>query len=230
MNDLGDYNLSWRFRSIWAALFLAVVGLTIVFWSLSGTAAWATPAQEALRQTIIGPITLEVSRRTAAPGDPVIVIVRVTNIYAQDMKNAFVTIPIPDPLIVEQVTTTQGVVTVALETTAGLIGSTVTADLGTIAPGREVVINIKGLVRHDASPGTIVYLQGRLTYDGIMVDSNVVTIYLPYTQLPITGAPGIPWALLALLLVWVAFLGCIALVLRPRPVRVEPSEADYSKN
>ncbi len=257
MNNWKDYRLRGNdlSRYYWAALFLAAIGLTIVFWSLSGMAVWATPAQEARRQTIIGPITVEASRRTAAPGDPLIVIIRVTNIYAQDMRNVFVTIPIVDPLIVEQVTTTQGVVTVTLETTAGLIapaqvpsqfssgssskvrglsaplrspggGSIVTANLGTIAPGREAVINIKGLVRHDASPGTTVYLQSRLTYDGTTIDSNVATIYLPHTWLPTTGAPGIPWALLALLLFWVTFLSYVALVLRPALVNVEPFEKD----
>ncbi len=252
MNDWKEFTLLWRFRASWAALFLAAVGLTIVFWALSGTAAWATPAQDGLRQTIIGPITIEVSRRTAAPGDPVVIILRVTNIYAQDMKNVFVTTPISDPLIVEQVTTTQGVVTVTLETTAGLVvpaqvssgswrrgrglsaplrspGSIVTADLGTIAPGKEVVINIKALVRHDASPGTTIRLQARLAYDGITVDSNVATIYLPRTWLPTTGAPGIPWGVLTLLLGGIALLGYVALVLRPGPVKVEPAETDYTK-
>ncbi len=232
------------------AFLLAAAGLAMLFWSLSGPSAWATPAQDGLHQTVPALITVEASRYTAAPGDPVTFIVRVTNIMGTEIRNAFVTVPMLDPLIVEQATATQGTVTVTLGIPAGCIipfpmtnapweppqrtkelsalardlGSTVWAALGTIAPNREAVINIRTLIRHDASPDTTIQVQAELTFDGEVAYSNVATVYLPQTWLPVTGQPNVPrevWGWMGLLLLCLAPLAYI--ILRFSPAAVERS-------
>lgn len=228
------------------ALLLAVAGLAMLFWPPSGSPAWATSTQDALHQMVPALITVETSRYTVAPGDSMTFIVRVTNIMGTEMRNAFVTIPMLDPLIVEQVTATQGTVTVTLGTPAGRIipspmtnatresprrkkglsapirdpSSTVWADLGTIAPTKEAVINIRTLIRQDTSPETTIQVQAKLTFDG-ETDSNLATVYLPQTCLPVTGQANMPkevWGWMGLLFLSLAPLAYVILWFSPASV------------
>ncbi|MGQ9626557.1 MAG: hypothetical protein ACUVV0_06600 [Anaerolineae bacterium] len=203
-------------RAGWGAIFLSLLGLAALFWLAGGEPVWATPGQDPLHQTAIGPITLQSDRRTASPGDSVNFICRVTNTENVSMLDAQAVVPIPDPLIVEDATVSQGVVTVTLGLpTAELLrpkgrsapllrpDNTVVAAFGKIQPGQDAELKIKAIIRQDAEPGTQIIISARLFYDGRRVDSNLVTISLPEAWLPVTGErfpPALAWNWIALTL------------------------------
>jgi hypothetical protein len=176
----------------WAIFTLLIVGFALV---AQGTpATWASPAAQPNRNTVIvptptptpprpppvapsGPIIIIPPDAHVAPGQPVVVVVVVTNTSDVPMQNTTVTITAPPCVDLEVTGVDVGDVS----------GIPIVWGIGTLAPGQQVELELEAVLCAEMLPDECYEVNAVLTWDGGGPIEQISYLCGPSAILPVTG-------------------------------------------